>query len=72
MDADETAPYYPHSTFSNPKSNISAILTDDPHFGALWQYRSNYLSLKLETCAVCSGGADKGEVYACLERGWLF
>jgi RHS repeat-associated protein len=72
IDAKETAPYYPHSVFAHPTTSISATLNDDPHFGSLHQYRSNYLSLKLETCAVCASGQDKGEVYACLEWGHRF
>jgi RHS repeat-associated protein len=72
IDAEETAPYYPNGTSTVPKSNGHATLTDDPHFGVLMQYSSNHLSLKLETCAVCSSGQDKGEVYACLEWGQKF
>ncbi len=47
-------------------------MTDSPHYGRLWQYTSDSVSLNLEVCAVCSKGQNTGEVYGCLEWGHVF
>ena len=74
IDADQdTAPYYKNSTSVMPVSQaVFASLTDEPSFFSLSQYSSTSLSLELETCAICSEGKDKGDVYACIEWGHAF
>lgn len=73
LDADP-GPFYMYAEEKNPKKGVPSSMHDTPMLGINWLMRRlpYYLFMEFETCAVCSGGTARGEVYGCVRWSHLF
>ena len=66
-DIEDGEPFYPHGGWGDP-SEDSSEMDDSPYVNS----SSGSYGFSLETCAVCSKGRNRGDVYGCVQASHAF